>query len=230
MENMDKLWYLSKISIFETLSEADLSEIDRMAPMTHFNSLPKGTMIQNPDNYQEGLFFVKLGKLRIYKINAEGKQFTTGILGHGNMFGEIDAFSFGTKGLFIETMEETLICSVMKEHFESFLHKRPQLAMKFLKELSNRLKERDDLLEKLALGDIRERVLHLLIKLSEKFGIQEEHYMKIDLDLTHQEIANMIGATRESVTVILKDLNNEAIILTGRKTIKVDLQKAKEQL
>lgn len=63
---MDKLWYLSKISIFDTLPEEDLLEIDRMAPMTHFNALPKGTMVQTPDTYREGLYFVKLGKLRIY--------------------------------------------------------------------------------------------------------------------------------------------------------------------
>jgi CRP-like cAMP-binding protein len=109
---MDKLWYLSRISIFEALPEEDLLEIDRMAPMTHFNALPKGSMVQTPDTYREGLFFVKEGKLRMYKVNADGKQFTAGILGPGNMFGEIDSFSFGTKGIYIETMERTLICSV----------------------------------------------------------------------------------------------------------------------
>jgi CRP-like cAMP-binding protein len=227
---MDKLWYLSRISIFEALPHEDLLEIDRMAPMTHFNALPKGTMVQTPDFYREGLFFVKEGKLRMYKISADGKQFTAGILGPGNMFGEIDSFSFGTKGIFIETMEKTLICSVLKEHFENFLNKRPQLAMKFLKELSDRLKERDELMEKLALGNIRERVLHLLIKLSDQFGVEENGYRKIDLALSHQEMANMIGATRESVTVALKELAKEGIIQTGRKSIMVQVEKAKECL
>jgi CRP-like cAMP-binding protein len=227
---MDKLWYLSRISIFEALPHEDLLEIDRMAPMTHFNALPKGTMVQTPDLYRDGLFFVKEGKLRMYKFSADGKQFTAGILGPGNMFGEIDSFSFGTKGIFIETMEETLICSVLKEHFENFLSKRPQLGRKFLKELSDRLKERDELLEKLALGNIRERVLHLLVKLSDQFGVEETGYRKIDLALSHQEMANMIGATRESVTVALKELAKEGIIQTGRKSIMVHVEKAKECL
>ncbi|MEX2416304.1 MAG: hypothetical protein WD424_09170 [Paenibacillaceae bacterium] len=102
---MDKLRYLSRISLFETLPKEDLLEIDRMTPMTHFNALPKGTMVQTPDTYRG-----------------------------------IDSFSLGTNGIYIETMGETLICSVLKEHFESFLSKRPQLAMKFLKELSDQLK------------------------------------------------------------------------------------------
>lgn len=173
---MDKLWYLSKISIFDTLPKEDLLEIDRMAPMTHFNALPKGTMVQTPDTYREGLYFVKLGKLRIYNINPDGKQFTAGILGPGNMFGEIDSFSFGTNDVYIETMEETLICSVLKDHFENFLSKRPKLALKFLKELSNQLK-------------VRERVIHLLVKLSNQFGKDEGMFRRIELALSHQEMA-----------------------------------------
>ncbi|MCY9669629.1 Crp/Fnr family transcriptional regulator [Paenibacillus alginolyticus] len=227
---MDKLWYLSKISIFEALPEEDLLELDRMAPMTHFNALPKDTLIQTPDTYRDGLFFIKEGKLRLYKINVEGKQFTVGILGKGNMFGEIDTFSFGTKGIYIETMEETLICSVPKEHFENFLAKRPQLAMKFLTELSKMLRERDEMLEKLALGDVRERVLHLLLKLSEKFGVEDGGLVKIDLPITHQEVAHMIGATREAVTVILNELMKEGMIRTGRKSISIHQSKAKECL
>jgi CRP-like cAMP-binding protein len=227
---MDKLWYLSRISIFEMLPEEDLLEIDRMAPMTHFNALPKGTIVQTPDTYREGLFFVKEGKLRIYNINANGKQFTAGLLGPGNMFGEIDSFSFGTNDIYIETMEETLICSVLKEHFESFLSKRPKLAMKFLKELSDRLKERDELLEKLALGDIRERVIHLLVKLSDQFGIEEGAFRRIELALSHQEMANMIGATRESVTVALSGLVKEGITIKDRKSIRVHIEKASKFL
>jgi CRP/FNR family transcriptional regulator, anaerobic regulatory protein len=224
----DKLWYLSKISIFETLPTEDLEEIDRMAPMTHFNAVSKGTMVQTPGTERDGLFFVKEGKLRLYKINSDGKQFTVGILGKGNMFGEIDSFSLGTKGIYIEAMEETLICSVLKDHFNKFLSQRPLLAMKFLKELSDRLRERDELLEKFALGDLREKVLYLLFKLAEKFGVEDEEYVRIDIPLTHQELANMIGALRESVTLVLHELSEEDFIQTGRMSIRVNIGKAKE--
>lgn len=224
---MNKLWYLSQISMFETLPMEDLMEIERMAPMSN---LKKNILIQTPETFREGLYFLKEGKLRLYKVNPEGKQFTLGILGKGNVFGEIDSFSLGTKDIFIETMENTLLCSLGKEQFEQFLLSRPQLAMKFLKVLSERLKERDAMLEKLALGDIRDRVLHLLVKLSEQFGVEEEGYHKIDLPLSHQELANMIGATRESVTVILNVLSKDEVIRSGRMSIHVKIDKAKEYL
>ncbi|MCF6095198.1 Crp/Fnr family transcriptional regulator [Microaerobacter geothermalis] len=224
---MNKLWYLSQISLLEALPMEDLMEIDRMAPMS---TLRKNTLIQTPETFREGLYFIKEGKLRLYKINAEGKQFTLGILGKGNVFGEIDSFSMGTKDIYIETMDDTILCSLGKEQFEQFLAERPQLALKFLKMLSERLKERDELLEQLALGDIRDRVLHLLIKLSEQFGLAVGEFYKIDLPITHQELANMIGATRESVTVVLNQLVKEDVIRTGRMSIQVRLDKAKEYI
>ncbi|UVI30264.1 Crp/Fnr family transcriptional regulator [Paenibacillus spongiae] len=227
---MDKLWYLSKIRIFEALSSEDLQELDQMAPMTHFNALPKNIIVQSPDLKRDGLFFVKKGKLRVFKINGEGRQFTAAILGPGNMFGEVDSFSFETHDVYIETIEESLICSVMKEHFEKFLIKRPELALRFLKELSERLKERDELIEKLALGHVKERILHLLLKLSEQFGVEEDGYVKIDFALTHQEIANMIGATRESVTGFLKELSIKGLIRTSRKQISINQTKVMECL
>jgi CRP/FNR family transcriptional regulator len=227
---LNKLWYLSRIHIFEALPPEDLMEIDQMTPMTHFNAIPKGTIVQTPDSNRDGLFFIKVGKLRMYKLNLEGKQYTAAILGAGNMFGEIDAFSLGTRDVYIETLEETLLCSVHKDQFEQFLLLRPQLVLRFLKEISKRLDETSELLEKLALGNVNERVLYLLLRLSDQFGVAEEQLVRIDFPLTHLELANMIGATRESVTNSLNELSKQEIIRTGRKKILIDQKKAKESL
>ncbi|WP_219836104.1 Crp/Fnr family transcriptional regulator [Paenibacillus sp. R14(2021)] len=222
----DKLWYLSRLNIFKALPEEDIVELDHMARMSHYNALPEGTLLQTPDSPRDGIFFIKEGKLRLYKISTEGKQFTMGILGKGNIFGETDAFSLGSRGVYIETMEETLICSVLKEQFEQFLLKRPHLAMKFLSELSMMLRERDEMLEKLALGDVRERILYLLLKLSKKFGVEEDGFVRIDMAVTHQEVANMIGATRKAVSVIVNSLTKEGILRTGRSMIAIHQAKA----
>ncbi|MCM3629090.1 Crp/Fnr family transcriptional regulator [Paenibacillus glycanilyticus] len=218
---LDKRLYLSKMSIFEVLTADDLTELDHISPISHFKAIPKGIIIQKPEGAKDGLFFLKEGKLRLYRENLEGKQFTVGILSKGNIFGEIDTFSFGTKGLYIETMDETLICSVPKKAFEDFLSERPLLSLKMLTELSKILKERDEMLEKLTLGDVQDRILHLLLKLSERFGVEDEGKVRIDLQLTHQEVANMVGATREAVSGILKKLMKDGVINTGRKSISI---------
>lgn len=117
-----------------------------------------------------------------------------------------------------------------KEQFEQFLATHPQLALKLLGVLSERLNEQAAMLEQLALGGIKDRVLYLLIKLSDRFGVEEGEFCRIDLPLTHQELANMIGSTRESVTVILNELIKEGVIQTGRMSVRIRKDRAKEYL
>jgi CRP-like cAMP-binding protein len=222
---LNKLWYLSQISLLEALTMEELQEIESMTPMT---TLRRGEMIQTPDSFREGLYFLKQGKLKLYKISPDGKQFIVSVLGSGNVFGEIDSFSLGTKDTFIETMDETLLCSLGKEQFEKFLVDRPELTVKIMKELSRLLKERDAMLEQLALNNVHDRILHLLKTLAEKFGVKEDVFQKIDMPLSHQEIANMIGSTRETVTSILNELSLKGIIKTGRMSVHVNLDRLSE--
>ncbi|BBH18977.1 hypothetical protein Back11_03220 [Paenibacillus baekrokdamisoli] len=78
---------------------------------------------------------MKKGKVRLYKLGAEGKQFTSDILNEGNVFGEMDIISFGTRDHYIETLEESHICLMNKDRFESFLIQRPRFMMTLLKEV-----------------------------------------------------------------------------------------------
>jgi CRP-like cAMP-binding protein len=224
---MNKLWYLSQIKLFDKVSPEDMEEIDKW---TRHAKIRKHTIIQTPEMVRDGLFFVKEGALRLYIVNSEGKQFTVGILGKGSTFGEIDSFSLGTHGVYIETIDDTLLCSMSGEQFEKFLSTRPHIMKRVMRILSDQLKEKNEMLEKLALGTVREKLLFLLLNLSEEFGVLEDGFHRIDLPLTHQEIGNMIGATRESVTAAINELAKEELIRTGRKTISVHRERVREQL
>ncbi|MEC0264511.1 cyclic nucleotide-binding domain-containing protein [Paenibacillus anseongense] len=82
---MSNLWYLSQISIFEEMSPEEMREIDQLDTIHHFNWITKSTLVQTPESTREGFYFVKEGKLRLYKLNDNGKQFTLGILTRGNI-------------------------------------------------------------------------------------------------------------------------------------------------
>ena len=205
----------------------DLIEMEQLTLITTF---PKNTFIQTPETFSEGLYFVKKGKLRLYKVNAQGKQFTSDILNEGNVFGEMDIISFGTRENYIETIEESHICLMNKERFENFLIQRPQFMMTLLKVLSNRIIGMSQLTQNLALGKLHDKVLYALIKLSDQFGLTgDNEYYKIDFPLSHQEIANLVGATREAVTVVLQELVKEEVIKTGFKTIYIHRKKLLER-
>ncbi|MED4075489.1 Crp/Fnr family transcriptional regulator [Lysinibacillus fusiformis] len=224
---MDNIQYLSQFNLLNSLSMEDLIEMEQLTLITTF---PKNTFIQTPETFSEGLYFVKRGKLRLYKVNAQGKQFTSDILNEGNVFGEMDIISFGTRENYIETIEESHICLMNKERFENFLIQRPQFMMTLLKVLSNRIIGMSQLTQNLALGKLHDKVLYALIKLSDQFGLTGDiEYYKIDFPLSHQEIANLVGATREAVTVVLQELVKEEVIKTGFKTIYIHREKLLER-
>jgi CRP-like cAMP-binding protein len=213
---MEKLWYLSQIKIFSNLPKEDLIKINGV---THMSTIPKHTIIQTPDSSHLGLYLVKKGKLRIYKLSSSGKQFTIGIIGHGNTFGETSLFSMETKDTYIETIEDTLLCLFKDDDFEAFLVERPKLLMNILKRMGEKINEQNLMLEQLANYDIKQRLMYWLIKLANEFGNEEGEIITIDLALSHQELANMIGSTRESVTSTLNELVKEEVIITGRMSI-----------
>ncbi|WP_405142477.1 Crp/Fnr family transcriptional regulator [Paenibacillus sp. FSL H7-0942] len=214
---MDKILYLSQFDLMSSLSEADLIEMDGMTSIT---TIPKNRQIQTPDTFTEGFYFVKRGKVRLYTLNPEGKQFTLDILTEGNVFGEMNGISLGTRAVYIETMEECDICLMNKQRFEQFLIEHPEFMMRLMNVLSERIKRMSELTQTLALGNLHEKVLHNLFRLAEQMGwIEEDEYCRIQLGLTHQEIAWMAGATRESVTIVMQDLAKSGHIRTGFKSV-----------
>ncbi len=225
---MDKLWYLSQINLFEALPMADLRTIDRMAPMS---TIQKGTLIIDPTMENRNLYLLKSGRVRLFKMSEDGKQLTLGLLGKGNIFGETESLSTGLGSAYVEAMDDSLVCILGKADFEAILVKWPQVALKMVAILTQRVRDAEELLETIAFRDVRYRVVYLLAKLAQQFGSTKDGpasgYTHVDLALSHYDLANMIGATRESVSMVLSQLSKEGVVLTGRREIAVDLLQAK---
>ncbi|HIW32217.1 MAG TPA: Crp/Fnr family transcriptional regulator [Candidatus Paenibacillus intestinavium] len=220
---MENIHYLSQFNLLYALDTDDLIEMEQLTVIT---VVPKNRFIQTPETFSERLFFVKKGKVRLYKVNEEGKQFTSDIINEGNVFGELDMISFGTRDHYIETIEESHICHIDSNRFEDFICNRPRFMLSLLKVLSDRIKSMSQLTENLALGNLHNKILFVLMKLSDEHGEKgDNHYYKIAIPLSHQEIANLIGVSREAVTMALQELVKEGLIKTGFKTIHIDREK-----
>lgn len=224
---MDKLSYLARINMLDELPMSVLQEVDRMAPMV---TARKGTLIMSPTDPRPVLYMLKHGRVRLYKLSPEGKQFTLALLGEGNIFGETGTFSTGTWDAYAEALDDCLICALSKVDVEQLVQQHPRLALRVLQVVSGRLREAEELMGQLALGDVRSRLLFLLLKLSASFGVDEDGWTRVQVDLTHQDLANMIGVTRETVTFTLAALGREGAVRTGRKELWVQRQRASELL
>lgn len=213
---MDKILYLSQFDLMSSLSESDLVEMDSMTSITSF---PAHTAIQTPDTFKEGFYFVKRGRVRLYTLNPEGKQFTLDILSQGNVFGEMNGLSLGTRDLYIETMDICDICLMDRGRLEQFLIDHPAFMMRMMNVLSERIKRMSELTQTLALGNLHDKIMHNLCRLAEQVGwTEKDGYCLIQCTITHQEIAWMAGASRESVTAAMKELSQTGRIRTAFKS------------
>ncbi|PYZ95201.1 cAMP-binding protein [Salipaludibacillus keqinensis] len=206
---MDKLSLLSQISLFDELPLEELKVIDNMSEM---KPIKKGTMILSPDRPIEALFLLKQGQVRLFRSNQHGKQFTVDVLVDGNIFGETSSLTLTDDQIYAEAMTDSYVCIISKNQFEDFIEKNPKIALKLIKILSSRLKELYSLSEKIALSDVKYRLLYLLLHLSEKTGKRKNEWQSINMKLTHQDLANMIGSTRETTSAAISQIKKEGFI------------------
>ncbi|MCA1031499.1 Crp/Fnr family transcriptional regulator [Bacillus timonensis] len=223
---MDKLFLLSQISLLDELPMEDLQLIDEMSEM---RPVKKGSIILSPDKPLESLFLLKKGQVRLYRMNQNGKQFTVDILVDGNIFGETSTLSLTDDQIYAEAMTDTYLCTLGKSEFEEFIEKNPKIALKFINILSARLKELYSMSEKIALSDVKYRILYLLLKLSEKTGKRKNEWQSINMRMTHQDIANMIGSSRETTSAIISQLKKDGYIKKGLR-LSVNVEKAADMI
>lgn len=225
---MDKLGYLSRINIMEVLPEATLLYLEQVVPMA---TVPRGTLLMEPGSRQDILYLLKEGRVRVYKMNPDGKEFTIALLGPGNIFGEVGSFSTGTHNCFAEAIDETLICLARKPDVDKLLQEHPALALRLVELLSARLRQSQELLGYLAMGDVRSRLLYLLLRLAAEFGADDDGpWTLISADLTHQDLAAMIGSSRETVSATLSALFRDGLVRTGRKELWVHREQVRAEL
>jgi CRP-like cAMP-binding protein len=224
---MDKLSLLSQINLFDELPMGELKIIDQMSNM---QPMKKGTIILNPSKPLHALFMLKKGNVRLYRSNEDGKQLTVDLLGDGNIFGETSTFSLNDDEVYAEALTDVYICIIGKEEMETLMEKSPRLAVKLIEILSARLKEMYEMSEQIALRSVRYRILALLLKLSERFGRRNKQWQTIDIKITHHDIATMVGSTRETVSTTLSQLKKEKIIQKTPFSLRIDAEKAHEDL
>ncbi|MDM5225113.1 Crp/Fnr family transcriptional regulator [Cytobacillus sp. NJ13] len=217
---MDKIKYLSRIQLFDHL---ELEELKKYEPVTPMKVVEKGTVFSSPHMDQKILYLIKSGRVRLYRLTESGKEFTVDILETGHVFGEIGTFTTGSENLYAEAWEDSVICRIDRVHFEKIIHENPSISLKLLEIISSRLKEVEELLEYMAYSSARKRLLFLLNKLTEKFGDKLSssspgEWVALDIYITHQELAMMMGSIRETVTALLNEFNAEGIVRkSGRR-------------
>ncbi len=206
---MTKYDYLKQISIFTQLGEEYLQKIDGIS-MTRAYS--KGRIIFMEGEPGEAFFYIKSGMVKIYKISSDGREHILHILNEGHVFAEVTLFTNTTYPATAEVLEDTQIGIIKNSDLEKLIVENPMLSLELIKYLNNRLVEAQNKVRNLALYDTFGRTAQALVKLAEEHGKKTDRGIELDIRISRQELADIVGTTRETVIRVLAAFKKEKSI------------------
>ena len=222
-----KLWYLKQVKLFSDLSDAEMDQMNKMTRMVDFKKKQPIYLPGDPGDY---VYLLKSGRVKISKIGDDGKELTLTILEAGEIFGELDALEETARDSVAEVLDDAYICLIRREDFRQFLKEQPQCSFKLTKLIGFRLKQIENRIEDLVFRDAPARLAHLLLNLANSFGIEGPDGRVIRPKVTHQDLANLIGTTRETVSLTLGQFRQAGLIVTKKRQITISNEKGLTQL
>ena len=198
-------------------SELSPDDIEFIASRGNTKTFPKNTIILNEGDESDFLCVILQGQVKVFVSEESGKEVILNIQGPGEYFGELSLIDEVPRSASVMTSKRSQIVFISRATFETCLVDNPTLALKLIRSLTQRVRELTDIVKNLALHDVYGRVARTLLKLAHV----KDGCLIVDQRLTHQEIANMVGASREMVSRILKDLHTGGYIEVKNKIITI---------
>lgn len=214
----DPTWCMSEVDIFCDLSAAEMKAIATAAPRKNYSA---GEVVYSPDKPVQALFILKSGRVRIFRISVDGRALTTAIITPGTVFGEMELLGQRMYGNYAEAMEESVICVMSRADVNRFLLADPRIATRIAEILGRRLGEMERRLSDTVFKSVPQRIATTLVTLSaeqRRLGVPPTRQV---VGLTHDQIAALVGASRETATKILGDFADRGLIRLGRARITI---------
>lgn len=219
-EDKRVLWYLKKVPL---LGELPLETMSNLAETVEMKEIRRRQVIYLPGDPGSAVFLVNGGRVKVSKVTRDGKELTLAYRGPGEIFGETCLIDGGPREEMAEAMENALVTEIQRPEFERLLQTQPMLGYRMTKVLAQRRREVESKIENLVFKDVNSKLAELLLRLASEYGVDDSRGTLVALKITHQEMANLIGSTRETVSLTLAQFKRKGLIQTeGRKVIIAD--------
>src|SRR5215217_9373011 len=212
----ERIRLLSLVDIFEPLSTEEIEQINGQLPDHH---LERGEIFYTPEERSERLFVLERGKVRIFRMTPDGREFTLAIVESGTIFGEMVLTAQQLEGAYAQAMEPSEVSTMAREDLERLVVQKPEVGLKIMYLLSERLRRYETRLEDVTMKDVHSRLASIIVMLVESEGLRTGADYRIPAHYTHQQLGNMIGANREAVTRAFGVLQDDGVVELRRRLI-----------
>lgn len=213
-----KVQFLKRVPIFGGLNEDCLN---RIGAITSEKVYSRKSIVFHEGDYGDTLYIIKGGRIKIAKVAIDGREKTLTILQPGDFFGEMAIFDNLPRSATAEAIDNDVhLYSISKGDFDRLIHENPSIALKIMKDMTRRIRKINQQVEDLAFKDVFGRVastIYQLLETEEKIQGRELRRLR----MTHQDLANMVGSSRETVTRALNRLQNKGAIAISHQQIEV---------
>lgn len=211
---------LREVPIFGDLTEEALLTISNLA--VH-RTYPKSALIVLEESRADTLYIIESGSVKITRLNEEGREVILAMLGSSEFFGEMALLDGQGRSANVMALEDTELVTLSRRDFLDVLNQFPSISIQLLREMTSRLRKSDQQIKSLSLSDAEHRIGIALHRISEDVGIFRKGEVIIAQLPFQQDIANMAGTSRETVSRMLKNLDKKGLLKReGRKLIIYD--------
>jgi len=225
---MSRIAVLRTVDMFDGLSDEDLESLsDRLGKRV----FGKGVIIFHKDSPGDAMYIIASGKVRIFILSESGQEISLRISGCGEVFGEMSMLDGLPRSAGAVAMEETHVLTLGRQDFLELVDRCPRVSTSIIAALSERVRYATQYAETLAFLDVHGRVAGRLLELAGQHGIRTPEGIQIDLPLTQNDLASLVGATRERVNKVLGSFREQGLIETdGPRITVLDQRGLKRQI
>ncbi|KIG12965.1 cAMP-binding protein [Enhygromyxa salina] len=214
------LWHLRKIPLLSNVPPAKLQEL---ISQVELREIPRRQVIYLPGDPGEQVYFINGGRVKTSKVTRDGKELTLAYRGAGQIFGELAVIDGSPREEMAEAMKNAIITELPVDVFRELLLADAKLCFSFLSDVGKRRRQLETKLEHLVFKDVQAKLAALLLELGEEYGQETEDGLQIGLKITHQEMANLIGSTRETISLTLAQFKKKDLLnMNGRTVVLLD--------
>ena len=207
----------------DVLADMSTDVLQQLLPNVKVSTFRPRQVIYLPGDRAQGVHFLSSGRIKISKVTRDGKELTLAYRSEGDFFGEPCILDGGPREEMAEAMDPSLTVEVDRELLDQLLRTNGLAAYRFARALIARRKDLETRVEQLIFKDVGSKLAELLLSLGVEHGIADTRGTVVGLKITHQEMANLIGSTRETVSLTLSQFKRKGLIQTeGRKVILAD--------
>ena len=215
---MSKTDHLRNVPIFTDLIDSDLTKIaSKMVPRVY----EKGQMILLEESMGETFFIITQGAVKVTRLSADGREVILAILGESDFFGEMSLLDGEGRSANIVANEDAKVLTLSRNDFLDCLESYPKIAIALLEELATRLRKSDQQIESLSLSDSEHRIGITLIRLAGELGTIKQGHVTVKNLPYQQDIANMAGTSRETVSRTLKLLEDKKLVRRENRNLTI---------